>query len=200
VDVPPFYAVPPTNPFAGRTDARGEIWAFGLRNPWRFSFDRATGDLYIGDVGQGAWEEIDVQPGESAGGENYGWSVFEGRHCFTPIPPATDCPNPPTGFTMPVLEYDHGQGCAVMGGFVYRGCALPDLRGTYFYADYCSAFIRTFQGVSGGDATNTVDRTSDLAPGMGLSIDTPTTFGEDARGELFIADYGGEIFKIVPAP
>ena len=199
VEVPPYYAVPPTNPFVGRTDARGEIWAFGVRNPWRFGFDRATGDLYVGDVGQGAWEEIDVQPAASAGGENYGWDVFEGRHCYEPTPPATACPAPPTGFTMPVLEYDHGEGCSVTGGLVYRGCAMPDLRGTYFYADFCSAFLRTFRGVSGGDAVNTADRTAELAPGIGLSIDNPTSFGEDARGELYIADYGGEIFKIIPA-
>jgi cysteine-rich repeat protein len=200
VDVAPYYAVPPTNPFVGHTDARGEIWAYGLRNPWRFGFDRATGDLYVGDVGQGSWEEIDAQPAASAGGENYGWDVFEAWHCYEPTPPATGCPSPPTGFTMPVLEYDHGEGCSVTGGFVYRGCAMPDLRGTYFYADYCTAFIRTFRGVSGGDAVETADRTAELAPGMGLSIDSPTSFGEDARGELYIADYGGEIFKIVRAP
>ena len=198
VDVPPYYAVPPTNPFAGRTDARGEIWAYGLRNPWRFGFDRATGDLYIGDVGQGSWEEIDVQPAASAGGENYGWDVFEGRHCFEPTPPAQSCPSPPTGFTMPVLEYDHGEGCSVTGGLVYRGCAMPDLRGTYFFADFCTAFVRTFRGVTGGDALNPADRTADVAPGMSLSIGAPTSFGEDARGELYIADYDGEVFKIVP--
>jgi len=197
VDVPPYYAVPPTNPFAGRTDARGEIWAYGVRNPWRFAFDRATGDLYIADVGQGSWEEIDVQPATSVGGENYGWDVFEGTHCFEPTPPATECPSPPTGFTMPIVEYDHGEGCSVTGGVVYRGCAMPDLRGTYFYADFCSAFIRTFVGPTAADPR---DRTTELAPGMGLTIDNPTSFGEDARGELYIADYRGEIFKIVPAP
>jgi hypothetical protein len=98
---------------------------------------------------------------------------------------------------MPVLEYDHGEGCSVTGGFVYRGCAMPDLRGTYFYADYCTAFIRTFKGIG---AAEPADRTAELAPGMGLSIDSPTSFGEDARGELYVADYDGEIFKIVPAP
>src|SRR6185295_17128699 len=109
-----------------------EIWALGLRNPWRFSFDRATNDLYIADVGQDMWEEVDVQPAASTGGENYGWDVFEGTHCFEPAPlPA--CPVPPTGFTMPVLEYDHATtGCSITGGFVYQGCRMPDLRGTYF--------------------------------------------------------------------
>jgi glucose/arabinose dehydrogenase len=97
VEAPPYHAAPPTNPFAGRTDARAEIWAFGLRNPWRMSFDRATGDLYIGDVGQSSWEEIDVQPAASRGGENYGWDVFEGAHCHEPTPPATECLPGPAG-------------------------------------------------------------------------------------------------------
>ncbi len=198
VDTPPYYAAPPSNPFVGPGDPRDEIWALGLRNPWRFSFDRVTGDLYIGDVGQNQWEEIDFQPATSPGGENYGWDVFEGDgHCHEPTPPAAMCPDPPVGFTMPVLEYDHGQGCAVMGGFVYRGCALPDLRGTYFYADYCTAFIRSFR-MSAGLAVDAADHTTELAPGHGLAIDNVSAFGEDARGELYVVDYDGEIFKIVP--
>ncbi len=196
VDSPPYYAMPAGNPFPGAGDPFNLIWAYGLRNPWRFSFDRATGELYTADVGQDSWEEVDVQPA-GVGGLNYGWNVFEGRHCFDPTPNPT-CPDPPTGYTMPVLEYDHGQGCSITGGFVYRGCALPDLRGTYFYSDYCSAFIRTFSGVSGGDAQNLDDRTADLDPPGALSIDSVTSFGEDARGELYIVDQGGEVFKIVP--
>jgi cysteine-rich repeat protein len=190
-----YYAVPPTNPFAGGTDARGEIWAFGLRNPWRFSFDRASGDLYIGDVGQSAWEEIDVQPAASAGGENYGWDVFEGTHCHEPTPPAVECPADPVGFTMPVLEYGHDEGCSVTGGFVYRGCALPDLRGTYFYSDLCGAFIRTFRGVADGVALEPGDRTPELGDGLAHVV----SFGEDARGELYIVDYDGVVYEIVPA-
>ena len=176
-----------------------QIWAKGLRNPWRFSFDRGTGDLYIADVGQDSWEEVDVQPAPTVVGVNYGWHIMEGRHCFNPM---TGCNM--TGLTLPVLEYDHSNGCSITGGFVYRGCRMPDLRGTYFYSDYCSAFIRTFKGVSGGDAQNLADRTADLAPGGGLVIDSVTSFGEDARGELYIADYGtggtadGEIYRIVP--
>jgi len=198
VDIQPYYAVPPSNPNAGAGDPLGLIWAKGLRNPWRFSFDRATGDLYIGDVGQNQWEEVDFQPGTSTGGENYGWDVFEGdEHCFDPQPLFTDCPEPPTGFTMPIVEYSHGEGCSVTGGFVYRGCRMPGLHGTYFYSDFCSEFIRTFT-VVGGAPQNQTDRTADLAPGGGLSIDAVTSFGEDARGELYIADRGGEIFKIVP--
>src|SRR5438093_246757 len=136
-----------------------QIWAKGLRNPWRFSFDRGTGDLYIADVGQDSWEEVDVQPAPTVVGVNYGWHIMEGRHCFNPM---TGCNM--TGLTLPVLEYDHSNGCSITGGFVYRGCRMPDLRGTYFYSDYCSAFIRTFRGVSGGDAQNLADRTADLAP------------------------------------
>jgi glucose/arabinose dehydrogenase len=197
VDMPPYHAVPPSNPNAGAGNPLGLMWAKGLRNPWRFSFDRVTGDLYLGDVGQSQWEEIDFQPGASTGGENYGWDVFEGEHCFDPEPLLADCPEPPTGFTMPIVEYNHGEGCSVTGGFVYRGCRMPDLHGTYFYADFCTALIRTFT-VVGGAAQNQADRTADLAPGGGLSIDALTSFGEDARGELYIADRGGEIFKIVP--
>src|SRR5512140_1675627 len=118
------YTVPRDNPFAGRLDARGEIWAFGLRNPWRFSFDRATGDLWIGDVGQNLWEEVDRVRAGDPGGRNFGWNVMEGLHCFSP---AEGCPT--AGLTLPVAEYDHGQGCAVTGGFVYRGAAIPALVG-----------------------------------------------------------------------
>ncbi len=196
VNTPPYHAMPGGNPFPAAGDPLNLIWAYGLRNPWRFSFDRATGELYTADVGQDSWEEIDVQPA-GTGGLDYGWDVFEGRHCFEPDPDPT-CPDPPTGFTMPVLEYDHGQGCSIIGGFVYRGCRMPDLRGTYFYADFCSAFVRTFEGVSGGDAQHLADRTADLEPPGAPSISAPTSFGEDARGELYVTDHDGEVFEIVP--
>jgi hypothetical protein len=200
----PGYAIPPTNPFAGPGDPRDEIWALGLRNPWRFAFDRATGDLYVADVGQNAWEEIDVVPASSTGGENYGWDVFEGDACFEPTPPATSCPAPPAGFTFPVLTYAHGEGCSVTGGFVYRGCRMPDLHGTYFYADYCTNFVRTFAGVAGGSAQNRQDRTAALRPPGGFG--GIASFGEDARGELHVVDQGGagsgtgRIWRIVPRP
>ncbi len=196
VDTPPYYVAPPTNPFVGPGDPRAEIWAKGLRNPWRFGFDRATGDLYVGDVGQDTWEEVDVQPAASTGGENYGWNVFEGRHCYLP---ATGCVD--AGFTMPVVEYDHDTGCSVTGGFVYRGCAMPDLRGTYFYSDYCTPFMRTFRGVSGGDAQDTGDRTAELTSASGVTLTHVVSFGEDARGELYFTDLddvNGRIFRIVP--
>ncbi len=194
VDAMPFYAIPPTNPYAGQDPSRGEIWALGLRNPWRWSFDRGTGDLYIADVGQNAWEEVDVVSSGTPGGVNFGWDVFEGNgHCHE-----GPCPSPPTGFTMPVIEYDHGQGCSITGGFVYRGCALPDLHGTYFYSDYCTGFLRTFRGVSGGVAQNTQDRTQELAPPTG-AISNVSGFGEDARGEVYVLDYAdGELYRIIP--
>jgi glucose/arabinose dehydrogenase len=193
---PPWAAT--DNPFYDDGDSAplDEIWSLGLRNPWRFSFDRANGDLYVGDVGQDRYEEIDYEPGGGSGGLNFGWRVFEGDgHCFEGNP---QCARP-QDFVMPVLEYSHDDGCSVTGGYVYRGCAMPDLRGTYFYGDYCSWFIRTFKGVVGGRAQNRADRTADLAPGGGLSIDSISSFGEDARGELYITDLnGGEVYRIVP--
>ena len=199
----PTYTIPPTNPFVGGPGL-DEIWAYGLRNPWRWSHDRATGDLYIADVGQNVIEEVNVQPAASTGGENYGWDVFEGNACFEPTPPATMCPSPPTGFTFPVLQYTHALGCSVTGGYVYRGCRMPDLHGTYFYSDICSGFVKTFNGVSGGVAQNEDDRTADVAPGGGLSIGGVSSFGEDARGEIYVVDYGngnagqGEVYRLVP--
>jgi len=180
------YTVPPDNPFAGRTDARGEIWAYGLRNPWRFSFDRATGDLWIGDVGQDRWEEVDRVPAGDAGGRNFGWNVMEGKHCFAP---STGCGT--EGLTLPVAEYDHGQGCAITGGFVYRGAAIPALIGTYLYADSCSGRIW------GLDAAAEVPK-SRLLASTGASI---ASFGEDDSGELFVADIaGGAVSRLVAAP
>jgi cysteine-rich repeat protein len=200
VDERPYYDVPPDNPDADRGRPLGSIWAKGLRNPFRFSFDRATGDLYIGDVGQNDFEEVDVQPAASRGGENYGWDIFEGEQCFEPAP-LPECPDPSAaGLTPPVLVYDHDEGCSITGGFVYRGCALPDLRGTYFYADFCSSFIRSFV-FDGNEATDLRDRTNDLTPPDGSDIVAISSFGEDARGELYIVDYfDGEVFKLVPAP
>lgn len=192
----PFRTVPLDNPYRGSGAKLGLIWASGVRNPWRFGFDRATGDLYLADVGQGDIEEIDVQPASSTGGENYGWDVFEGSTCFEPTPPANTCPAP-TGFVFPVLEYDHGAGCSVTGGYVYRGCALPDLHGTYFYSDFCSSFVRTFRGVSGGVAQDEQDRSSELEPSGARTLDNVVSFGEDARGELYVVDRDGELYRIV---
>lgn len=195
----PFYAVPATNPHADSGLPFGLIWAVGLRNPWRFSFDRLTRDLYIADVGQRNWEEINFQPANSPGDDNYGWDIFEGNHCFEPTPLFPSCPNPPDGYVMPVLEYDHDQGCSVTGGYVYRGCALPELAGTYFYGDYCTAFIRSFRFVDGA-VTGGHDWTAEVQPAQGGPITAISSFGEDARGELYITDLSnGRVFKLVPA-
>jgi len=199
VDDSPPIAPAPDNPNAGLGLTRGLHWAKGLRNPWRFSFDRETGDMYIADVGQADLEEIDFQPAASSGGENYGWNFYEGSSCF----PATACPDP-AAFTAPVYEYappgNPSSGASVTGGYVYRGCALPDLHGTYFYADFIELFVRSFE-VVGGVATAHTDWTADVDPPGALTIDAVASFGEDARGEIYIVDYyDGEIFKIVPAP
>ncbi|MGB7537074.1 MAG: PQQ-dependent sugar dehydrogenase, partial [Anaerolineales bacterium] len=125
------YTMPPDNPFVASQSARPEIWAYGLRNPWRFSFDRATGDLYIGDVGQDTYEEIDFQPAGAAGGQNYGWNIMEGLHPYKGSASAD--------LVSPVAEYDHSGGnCSVTGGYVYRGSRIPGLAGTYLFGDYCT--------------------------------------------------------------
>ncbi len=185
------YAIPPTNPFVGIT-GDDEIWFYGLRNPWRNSIDRLTGQIYIGDVGQGAIEEVDVAAA-GVGGLNFGWRCMEGTQCTG----SSGCTcNSPT-LTLPVQQYTHSFGCSITGGYVYRGTALCGVQGTYFYADYCSATIWSFRytGTNNPPVTN---RTGELAPGGGLSINSVTSFGEDASGELYICDHGGEIFKIVP--
>jgi glucose/arabinose dehydrogenase len=183
------YAVPPTNPFVGRSDALPEIWALGLRNPWRFSFDRQTGDLYIGDVGQNAREEIDVEVAPSTGGKNYGWSVMEGTTCVL----ATDCAK--AGLSLPVLEYAHAAGChSLTGGYVYRGSRVPTLTGHYFYSDYCKGWVRSFRYVN-GSVTNPRDWPA-LVPGGNIA-----SFGEDGRGELYIVTQGvGAVYRIIPRP
>ena len=177
------YGIPADNPFAGRTDVRPEIWALGLRNPWRFSFDRSTGDLYIADVGQGDWEEVNFQPAGSPGGQNYGWRRMEGRHCFNP-PSACDDGT----LTPPVLEYDHGVGRSITGGYVYRGSGVPELAGRYVYGDFASGRIWAARSV-GGDWIN-----EELPVSGGLI----SSFGEDEVGELYLTDYaGGRLLKFV---
>jgi len=181
------YTVPADNPFVGVSGARGEVWSYGLRNPWRFSFDRVTGDLYIGDVGESRREEIDVALASAGGGRgvNYGWSVMEGAGCYG----AGSCDT--AGLVLPVLQYDHGQGCSVTGGYVYRGAAIPALQGHYFYADYCSGFVRSFRLVDGVPADQASWPT--LIPGGAIP-----SFGEDAAGELYLLSADGRVLKIVP--
>lgn len=193
------FAISPDNPFTASFDPSGaaldEIWAYGLRNPWRCSFDRQTGDLYVADVGQGDREEVNFRPGASAGGENYGWKIKEGSACFDAD---ADCNTP--GLTDPFLDYGNvGANCSVTGGYVYRGNAIPELHGTYFFADFCSARIWSCRVVN-EKVTELTERTSELAPTDGRSIGFVASFGEDAAGELYICDHGGEVFKIVARP
>lgn len=192
------FAIPPDNPFVG-VIGDDEIWAYGLRNPWRPSFDRDTGELYIADVGQFAWEEIDFQRAVSPGGANYGWDCTEGNACPAPGCAGGACACGAAGLTSPIHVYSHGGGrCSITGGYVYRGCAIPSLSGHYFFGDFCSAQIWTFKVVD-GSVTEFVDRTAELAPGGGLSISAISSFGEDALGEVYICDQsGGEVFKIIP--
>lgn len=181
------YTVPPDNPFVGRADARPEIWSTGLRNPWRFTFDPANGDLYIADVGQQNWEEVDVV-GAAAGagrGANFGWSATEGAHCYA----SASCD--PSLYTLPVLEYSHGEGCSITGGFVYRGAAIPALQGHYFYADYCEGWVRSFR-LENGQAVEP-QQWPTLAPGGAVP-----SFGRDAAGELYVMNTEGRVFRIVP--
>ena len=193
IDVTNFpYTSPPNNPFVNRAGARDEIWNYGLRNPWRFSFDRATGELFIADVGQGLREEVSYQPGTSTGGENYGWRRMEGTRCYTP---STNC-NPDGSLVLPIIEYDHTNGaCSVTGGYVYRGTRHPRLQGIYVYGDFCNGIIwGATPDVDGNWNERVLLDTSHLI----------STFGEDAAGELYIAHHsrtGGAIYRITdPAP
>jgi glucose/arabinose dehydrogenase len=189
LDVDGTSLAPPDNPFVGRSGAAPEIWAYGLRNPWRFSFDAATGDLYIGDVGQDLYEEIDVEASPRRGGEDYGWNVMEGTHCYN----AGSCST--AGLTMPVLEYGHDAGCSVTGGVVYRGCRMPGYAGTYFYGDYCSAFVRSFRLQNGA-----ASEARDWSNALGSGLSSISSFGVDAEGEVYILDLNrGTVNKIVPA-
>jgi glucose/arabinose dehydrogenase len=180
------YGIPPSNPFAGSSSARPEIWAYGLRNPWRFSFDRKTGDLYIGDVGQDSWEEVDFQVAGAEGGANYGWRLTEGNHCYNP---ASGCSF--VGITRPVSEYDHSGGnCSITGGFVYRGNDFARLSGIYFYADYCSGRVWGLRNGASGWETQQL-----LVPGYNF-----TSFGEDDGGEVYAVDgSSGTLYRLADA-
>ncbi len=188
------YAIPPSNPFAGAIPGADEIWAFGLRNPWRCSFDRDTGDFWIGDVGQFQREELNFEPVGFAGGRNYGWRCTEGTFCTG----LTGCTCNGVGLTPPIFEYNHTVGVSITGGYVYRGCAMPAMRGVYFYAEYQlnKIFSLRYDGVS---VTQQQDRTLELDPPGATSPQSIASFGEDSDGEIYMVDYnGGEIWKIVP--
>lgn len=204
-DPPDVYRIPPGN--AGFLAK--EILSYGLRNPWRYSFDRLTHDLYIGDVGQGVWEEVDFRPANNLGsGANYGWDHYEGFAC-----PSPSCSDPSCGVIVsridPVKVYDHSGGrCSITGGYVYRGCRIPGLasQGRYFYGDFCLGNFESFV-YTGGSVTSEVTVTAQLTPSLdGFAVGAITSFAEDARGEMYITDRGGlggtagqgEVFKVVP--
>jgi glucose/arabinose dehydrogenase len=176
------YGIPPDNPFIDRPDARPEVWAIGLRNPWRYTFDRETGDLWIGDVGGGEREEIDFQRGGSRGGRNYGWNLMEGT-----VPQSE---NLPSGLVRPVFEYETGSDgtCAIVGGYVYRGTGIPALHGAYLFSDYCGGQIRALRHRRGK-----VLQHRDL----GVEVDGMASFGEDQNGELYALSLAGQVFRIV---
>jgi glucose/arabinose dehydrogenase len=185
------YTSPAANPFASDPNGKDEIWAYGLRNPWRFSFDRSTGDLYTGDVGQGKQEEINFQLASSTGGENYGWRIMEGNLCYNP---SSNC-TPPSDYEPPIHAYDHGIddefGCSVTGGYVYRGSNFPALQGVYLYGDFCLGEIW-------GLVNNGSVWTSTLLADTDFYI---SSFGEDESGELYVVDYvGGTVYRLVEAP
>lgn len=176
------YAIPPGNPFVGQGGARAEIWAYGFRNPWRWSFDRLTGDMLIGDVGQGSWEEVSFIPAGQSGG-NFGWDDREGAHCYEP---SSGCQT--AGRIDPILEYAHNSsgGCSITGGYRYRGTANPALAGVYLYADYCSGRIWKATRYGGGwNPVEALDTTHNI-----------TSFGEDQAGELYLLTGGGNVFRI----
>jgi Glucose / Sorbosone dehydrogenase len=158
-----------------------------MRNPWRFSFDRTTHDFYIGDVGQNAYEEIDFAPAGDLGGRNYGWNTMEGLHCYSPV---TGCNM--SGKVLPVYEYDHGSGCSITGGYVYRGTRYPAITGRYFFADYCNGWVKSLT-MQGGAATAIVDHTAEFG-----AVPQITSFGEDGRGELYITQATGDVYRITP--
>ena len=183
VDTAP-YAIPADNPFINDPTSKAEIWAYGVRNVWRFSFDRANGDLYLGDVGQNTYEEINYHANGTIGGANYGWRIYEGLHYYTG---GSD----PANLVLPIAEYSHADGhCSVTGGYVYRGEKIPTLQGVYFFGDFCSGQTwTTYRDASGAWQTDRF-------------VDSPyriASFGEDEAGELYIVDYSGQIIRLDPA-
>jgi glucose/arabinose dehydrogenase len=177
------YGIPNSNPFVGK-DGRDEIWAYGLRNPWRFSFDRDTGALWIADVGQGEWEEVNVASGSSNGGENYGWRRMEGTHSF-------EGGSPPSNHKGPIYEYSHADGsCSVTGGFAYRGSKIPAMRGSYVFGDFCVGKLRAFATRRGRAINHRF---------LGPKVGSLASFAEDRNGELYVLSLGGGVYRIDPA-
>lgn len=189
VSQPGTYATPPDNPFADGAGGAPEVWAYGLRNPWRFAFDLEQGLLYIADVGETTWEWVTVAPA-GLGGLNYGWPITEGSACFDP---PLDCRT--HGLVMPVLEYGREDGCAIIGGPVYRGSAIDGLAGAFLYTDYCGSWLRSF--AFDASALEPVGQRQHLAEGERFA--QPLSFGEDGSGEVYVLDESGRVWKIVAA-
>ncbi|MEZ5965723.1 MAG: PQQ-dependent sugar dehydrogenase [Planctomycetota bacterium] len=188
------FSAPASNPFVGNTAYRPEIWSLGWRNPWRWGFDRETGELFVGDVGQNSLEELDYEPAAS-GGRNYGWKVMEGTNCYSTaactatVPACNSAALIRPFHTLPTASY-----CSIIGGYVYRGCNIPQLRGLYFFGDYCSGSVWSLL-YANGTFTNLVSRNAELG-----ALGAISSFGEDARGELYICGLGaGVLYKIVAA-
>ncbi len=177
------YGVPENNPFVNAGEARPEIWSYGWRNPWRFSFDPANGDMYVADVGQNQFEEVHVEATQTGGGQNYGWRLMEGLHCFNP----KDCDPTTLDVVLPLAEYDHQQGCSITGGYVYRGTRLPALAGLYLYGDYCSGTLWGLRREANGEWSQAEMLSTDL---------TISSFGQDEAGELYLVNHKGHIFQI----
>ncbi len=180
------YGIPADNPFVGQPGKRPEIWATGVRNPWRLAFDRDSGLLYVADVGQSRWEEVNVVRADR-GGLNYGWSYMEGTHCYAP---SSGCPT--EGLVTPALEYTHDDGCSITGGVVYRGAAISSLRGHYLYSDYCQGWVRSFRW----NGSAAVDGRSWTLGDLG----NVTSFGEDSRGEVYLTSTNGRVYRLEPRP
>ena len=206
------YGIPRSNPFFGQKDKREEIWAWGLRNVWRFSFDKQTGDKYLADVGQNKWEEVNFEPASSKGGLNYGWRIMEANHCYDP---KENCPT--EGLIKPIIEYPNDanhpafafriieelsfsetdvEGCSVTGGYVYRGQKIKSMQGQYIFGDYCSGNIWTLKVVN-GKAINFKNRTEEINIGGGEFTTYISSFGQDSDGEIYIIDYNGGIYKLI---
>lgn len=206
------YGIPKSNPFFGQKGKRGEIWAWGLRNVWRFSFDKQTGDKYLADVGQNKWEEVNFEPASSKGGLNYGWRIMEANHCYDP---KENCPT--EGLIKPIIEYPNDanhpafafriieelsfsetdvEGCSVTGGYVYRGQKIKSMQGQYIFGDYCSGNIWTLKVVN-GKAINFKNRTEEINIGGGEFTTYISSFGQDSDGEIYIIDYNGGIYKLI---
>jgi glucose/arabinose dehydrogenase len=177
------YAIPQSNPFVNTEGAKGEIWSFGFRNPWRFSFDRATGDMWIGDVGDARWEEVDLQPAASQGAENYGWPMNEGNECVDPA----HCHDP--GLVPPITTYGHNMNCAIMGGYVYRGPTAAGLVGDYLFGDLCTGGVFSVR--------HNPDQTWSRVE-LGFNPIKISSFGEDPNGDVYVVDLqGGVIYKLM---